>query len=555
MIKLLLLTVLGLAIGGGAWKAQNPDGTLNDLKTQGIASFDRLKSGVESGIDTVVGHPETLAAEADIDERLAVVEEQLEAGSGALQAEELQAIVDEKLANNANSLASLQATLNDRVAPMESMTAAVAELDTALQDTRARTDASNVRLDAIDRRLELLVRRLDEQTTEASIQSLSEDVEALQASTDTLQSASDNKLGEIEEGLATLSEQQENLTLRLDTLVSDATLLQAAADVEASADAQTATSGITPNQAAGMDRRLAAIEQRLSTVNSDSRRIASQNEELASARSQIEDLEEQNAVLSSSLAELANSVDELTMLGESLSIEAIQAKVQDQLAQAQSQFDANEANASSADTEQLTALLDATRNRIQTLEQRVQSLPAASTETDDAVLAQSALQAQIADLEQRLEAITSSDPALVSKVNDVKQQVEQLSAQGFVTQDELRATTESAAIEYKIYFDSNSTEISEDAAQVLNSFITQEKNRTTGVSIFGFTDRSGSAAYNQQLALQRATNVRSYLIQNGLDFTKIQTLSGLGEDAAAAVMPDDASDAEQRVVVLYAAQP
>ena len=49
--------------------------------------------------------------------------------------------------------------------------------------------------------------------------------------------------------------------------------------------------------------------------------------------------------------------------------------------------------------------------------------------------------------------------------------------------------------------------------------------------------------------------MRSYLIQNGLDFTKIKALTGLGEDAAAAVLPDEAADAQQRVVVLYADQP
>ena len=548
MIKLLLLAILGLALGGGAWKAQNPDGSLDDLKTQAMASVERLQSGV----DAAVNYPATVAVDTDIDTRLGMVEERLGESTQALHAEDLRAIVDQKLAENANSLSSLQTALNDRVAPMESMTVAVAELDTALQDTRARTDAGNVRLDAIDRRLELLVRRLDEQTIETDVTSLNQLVEELQARTDTLQSASDDKQSEMEETLAELEEQNDNLALRLDSL-SSATDYAAS---ESAADAQPGTTGgSTPALAAGMDRRLAAIEQRLSTVNTDSRRIASLSEELEAARLQITELEQQNAEATESLAQLSSSVDTLTTVGESLSIDTIQAQVQDQLALAQSQFDANEANAENANTAQLEALLETTRNRIQTLEQRVQGLPAASSEADNASLTQNALQSQIADLEERLEGLTNSDPALQDTVNDVKQQVEKLSAQGFVTQDELRATTESESIEYKIYFDRNSIDITEEAAQVLESFIAQEKNRTTGVSIFGFTDRSGSAAYNQQLALQRATNVRSYLIQNGLDFTKIRTLSGLGEDAAAAVLPDDAADAQQRVVVLFAAQP
>jgi len=55
--------------------------------------------------------------------------------------------------------------------------------------------------------------------------------------------------------------------------------------------------------------------------------------------------------------------------------------------------------------------------------------------------------------------------------------------------------------------------------------------------------------------LRRATNVRTYLLQNGFDFALIQQINGLGEAAAAAVLPDDADDAQQRVVVLFAAQP
>ena len=58
-----------------------------------------------------------------------------------------------------------------------------------------------------------------------------------------------------------------------------------------------------------------------------------------------------------------------------------------------------------------------------------------------------------------------------------------------------------------------------------------------------------------QLAMRRATNVRSYLIQKGFDFTKIKSLSGLGEDAAAIKSEDGEEDAKERSVVLFAAQP
>lgn len=120
---------------------------------------------------------------------------------------------------------------------------------------------------------------------------------------------------------------------------------------------------------------------------------------------------------------------------------------------------------------------------------------------------------------------------------------------------ELRDRESPNGVEYRVYFGNGSTSISEDASIVLKSFIKQEQNRTTGVNIYGFTDRRGDAAFNQRLALQRATAVRSFLIQNGFDFTKIKSLSGLGEDAAAATLDDGVEDADQRTVVLVADQP
>jgi len=553
MNKLLLLALLGLVLGGGVWKAQNPDGTLDDLKVQANASFERVMSGV----DTVITYPENQSGEMPLAERLNVLEQQIMVDDES-QSEKLQEMLDQTLAENSNSLISLQDALNERVAPMEDMTKAVAELGTALQDTRARTDSSNVRLDAIDRRLELLVRRLDEQTTETDLQALAQTLEGVQSSIDNFQDEFDNRRVVVTESMTALTEKMDTLESRLNTLVSSAAGTVQAGDSNAVADNTDllATDGAENASflalSARIDERLSGIEERLATVNSDSRRITSLSQLLEASITKISDLEEQDAQANESLEELTNSVQSLKMAGESLSIESIQAQVRDQLALAQAQIDSS---VDTANTAQLETLIETTRERIQTLEQRVQELPAASAEADGALETQSALQAQIADLEQRLEAMNNNDPALANTVNDVKQQVEQLSAQGFVTQDELRAQEEAESIEYKIYFDRNSADITEDAARVLNSFIAQEKNRTTGVSIFGFTDRSGSAAYNQQLALQRATNVRSYLIQNGLDFTKIKTLSGLGEDAAAAVLPDDSADAQQRVVVLYAEQP
>ena len=209
----------------------------------------------------------------------------------------------------------------------------------------------------------------------------------------------------------------------------------------------------------------------------------------------------------------------------------------------------------SADAPALGQALESTRERLGTLEARVRAMPETSAGADAAKTTQDALEARVRTLGERLEALSAVDPAVASSIDEVRDQVDALESRGFVTREEFQARTEGSDVEYRIYFDAGSTEVGEAAARVLDSFIAQEQNRTTGVSIFGFTDRRGSDTYNRRLALERATNVRSYLIRNGLPYTKIDTLSGLGEDAAAAVLPDDADDAEQRVVVLYAAQP
>jgi len=476
MKKFLLLAILGLVLGGGVWKAQNPDATVDDLKANGLSMFERLKSGVDSGIDAVVAYPGETREAAETATAQQTAEEPA-AATGA------QALVDEQAVS------------------VDTVSSAVAELDTALKDTRARAEQTNTS----------------------------------------------------EEALAQVVEQTESLRLRLDTLA------RTASDDESTTASTDATdTGVIPDSPSlaalttSIDERLTGIEQRVDTVNADSRKVETLTQQLLAANNRIDELTQQNSAMEQSLEELGESVDELNTLNESLSIEAIQARISDQLELAQSQFDNSTED---SDTAELEELLQVTRNRIQTLEQRVQNLPASSSEADDAQQIQNALQAQIGSLEERLENITQTDPALESRVNDVKEQVEQLSAQGFVTQEELRRQSESEAVEYKIYFNRDSADITDEAARVLDSFIAQETNRTTGVSIFGFTDRSGSATHNQQLALQRATNVRSYLIQNGLDFSKITALSGLGEDAAAAVLPDDAADAQQRVVVLYAEQP
>lgn len=565
MKKLLLLAVIGLALGGGVWISQNPQGTAEDFKNQTLASVERLKTGVGAGVAAIKEKPLTLDTQAtrqeEMSERLASLEQALQNNDGSGD-KKLAELVDSQVSDTRSALQTLQtdtAALGSTVDSLQSslgdleskiddtvsssslasletdLAESVASIEAKLANTSAGTDAGIVRLDAIDKRLELLVRRLDEQTVETELQSLIDVVEGVETELEQLKTESVTQQARLAIDLASINEKADTLGLRVDTFAGSLS-----GDSSVEDGGSTATPGAL-SLSSGLDDRLSALEQKLADVNTGAIRIRSLEEQLDSANTRIAELESQDEQAQLTLSRLNRSLSELQTAGESLSIDTVQAEIREQLATAQAQIESEE---QATDTDELVALLEKTRNRIQTLEQRVQDLPASSTEADTALQIQSELQSQIAALQRRVEDVSTTDPTLENTVQDVKAQVEQLSSR-----------QESKSIEYKIYFDRNSAEVTEDAANVLNSFIAQEQNRTTGVSIFGFTDRSGSAAYNQQLALQRATNVRSYLIQNGLDFTKIKALSGLGEDAAAAVLPDESADAQQRVVVLYADQP
>ena len=563
MKKLLLTAALGLGLGGGAWKYQNPEGTLEDFQSQASATVERLKVGVEAvrASNPVIEKEQNeqqasieasqLARAEAMESRLETLEQLVMSPNDDQSSSEAAVAVASVAATtetNSEQVLDQQANIQASVASLEST---IDTLQTSIQDIESSNTESLARVDAIDSRLELLMRRVDEQTHDTDIASVKEGLQVLGADVLEVQSTIKQQEVKLASDIANANERASALDNRLNILASAAQQNTSSESSENQAASNVAGTAIA-SLSAGIDERFGALEDRLKTVNADSRRLGSLDEQLLSIQTEIASLKEQYSATDQSLGEISANINGLKTASESMSIETVQAEIRDQLATVQSQL---ESDRSSDNSSELEALIDTTRNRIRTLEQRVQDLPASSEEADSALQSQSALKSQIAALEKRLESINQTDPDLANTLSDVQQQVEKLAAQSFVTQEDLKAQSEGRTVEYKIYFDSNSASVTNDAAKVLTSFIAQEKNRTIGVSIYGFTDRSGSAFYNQKLAEQRATNVRSYLIQNGMDYTKIKTLTGLGEDAAAAVLPDNAEDSQQRVVVLYAEQP
>ena len=535
MKSLFALLVLGLGLGAVYWKTQHPEATLEDIKQSAGSGVERLKMGFETVKDG--GNTNAVAAVND------TVVANAAAAANAADAAKAGVVA------NAEAVANIDATtqaVEARVLSVEQQllkqtTSADAEFEKlreGLQKIETVADSSPVDIAALNSRVDLLNRRIEEQNAKLDNSSIEEKLEQLNAQFDQIQESQQLAQSEQTTKIDQMAEKVSAIEARLNTLSTDAS--QGQAESAATINAQ-------------IDQRLAQMEQKLATTNTDSARVAQLTSAIDSSRKKIALLESRGGENKEEITALKQTISELKTQAESNSIDELQSRISARLESLQKQI---ESDAGNEPSDALTAELEATRNRLNQLEQRVVELPASSNEADLALQAQNALQAQIASLESRLSSVkTETDSEIVNSLTQVQEQVSQLAAKSYVTKEELQAQQQSENIEYKIYFERNSTAITDAASKVLNSFITQEKNRTTAVSIYGFTDRRGSAEYNQRLALQRATNVRSYLIQNGFDYKKIKSLSGLGEDAAAAVTDDGEENALQRAVVLNAAQP
>ncbi len=531
MKSLLALLVVGLALGAGYWKTQHPDASVADLSASAGGSLNRLKGGLAAITDGG-------AAQGEVAERLSAIESKINESDPALN-NRLDAIEAELVeTQRAADPSVINGRLTDAERKMGAVEGKLDQIDQSLSAITTGPEAIPSQVSSLDRRLELLNRRINEQSEQFNADSINSGLSDLESRIAQLQETQNRTNNEQAVTLASMEEKISSFEARLNTLSTDASNGQT--EAVASVNAQ-------------IDQRIALLEDKLGTTNSDSLRIQSLTNELSASRVKMNALEASADQTNQQLAKLTRTIEELKTRSESSSIDGQQAELRAQLASLQNQMGEVGQSASVAD---LTQALQATRDRIENLEQRVVDLPASSAEANDATEAQSALQAQIRALEAKLANVQAApDPNLVDSITEVEEKVSELASRGYVTQEELRAQQEAKSVEYKIYFDRDSSAITEEAGKVLNSFIAQEKNRTTGVAIYGFTDRRGSAVYNQRLALQRATNVRSYLIQNGFSFTKIRSLSGLGEDAAAVDLQDGEEDANQRTVVLYAQQP
>lgn len=92
-----------------------------------------------------------------------------------------------------------------------------------------------------------------------------------------------------------------------------------------------------------------------------------------------------------------------------------------------------------------------------------------------------------------------------------------------------------------VHFDFGADEIKPEMQTMLNRLTEVVRRQYPGstITVEGFTDPAGSAAYNKQLSQRRAEAVRAYLASQGVPETQMRAV-GYGEDRP--VVPGAASD-------------
>ena len=105
---------------------------------------------------------------------------------------------------------------------------------------------------------------------------------------------------------------------------------------------------------------------------------------------------------------------------------------------------------------------------------------------------------------------------------------------------------------YLVFFDFDMSNINAGAQSVVDT-VTNEilSRKIDGVNIVGHTDTSGSAAYNDKLALRRATAVKNALIERGVPAEAI-TIEGRGENELLVETQDGIREpANRRAVITF----
>jgi len=124
-----------------------------------------------------------------------------------------------------------------------------------------------------------------------------------------------------------------------------------------------------------------------------------------------------------------------------------------------------------------------------------------------------------------------------------------------VSQEELQKTFGEAlaaqppkSVSFTLYFDTASTEVTQDSRSTLAALFAEVARRqAVEVQVTGHTDRVGTDASNDRLSLDRAQAVKEMLVQRGLKATFIRAV-GRGEREPLVPTPDEQPEPRNRRV-------
>lgn len=150
------------------------------------------------------------------------------------------------------------------------------------------------------------------------------------------------------------------------------------------------------------------------------------------------------------------------------------------------------------------------------------------------VAADSSLMRETSSLRTDLSAVQTEAATLRTDVNAVRADVQALRSelQTLRTDFDAKITAVEEGIQFlmPVNFAFDDANVRPEDLAALDRFaqIAQKYYPTSKVTIEGFADPAGSAAYNRALSMKRAENVRNHLTQAGMNATLLQAI-GYGE--------------------------
>lgn len=117
------------------------------------------------------------------------------------------------------------------------------------------------------------------------------------------------------------------------------------------------------------------------------------------------------------------------------------------------------------------------------------------------------------------------------------------------TAEQQRLQDAAAAVGNVFYFEFDSSTLTSDAINALNSHIAVLQGNETNVRLEGHTDERGTREYNLALGERRGNSVRDYMVANGIATYRIETVS-YGEERSIAYGSGEENWSQNRRVEL-----